>query len=83
MTMKLLPVRSFASDDEARLYARLDDLLGKALETVDAAVRLRTAPGDTKRSRSHMKKSLETAAAQGMDALVYSANARNGDNNPR
>lgn len=73
--MKILAPRTCATDEEQRLYDRLNHLFGDALKAVDAAARLRTAPGDAKRHRQYMRKSLEAAANNGMDALAHSLRA--------
>lgn len=70
--MSVLPPRKYSSDEEERLAAALNDLGGKMLSAVDAACRLRTAPGDAKRQRALMKTNLEQSANHGLNALAYS-----------
>ena len=74
--MSILAPRTYERDEEQRLHDRLNHLLGQALDTVDAAVKLRSAPGEAKRQRQYMRKSLETAANNGMDALAHSLHAK-------
>lgn len=78
--MSILPPRDYGGDDEARrLAATLDDLGEKMLRAVDAACRLRTAPGDAKRLRQYMRRNLEEAALNGMGALAYASQTPKGD----
>jgi len=70
--MSILPPREYESESASRLASTIDDLGGKMLAAVDAACRLRTAPGDAKRQRALMRTSLEQAANAGMNALSYS-----------
>lgn len=77
--MSILAPRNYATEDERKLADALNDLCERMLKTVDAACRLRTAPGDAKRHRAYMRKSLESSANNGMDALAHSLNARKGE----
>lgn len=74
--MTILAPRTYDNDVEQRLHDRLNHVLGDALKIVDAATKLRSAPGEAKRHRQHMRKSLETAANNGMDALAHSLHAK-------
>lgn len=74
----ITPLRKYGSDEEARLAAELNDLGDKMLARVDAACRLRTAPGDAKRLRALMKNDLQAAIAKGMDALAYTIQPEEG-----
>ena len=69
--MSILPPREYATDDENRLAAFLNEAGEKLLGTVDAACKLRTAPGETKRQRAMVRTHLENAANSAMSALAY------------
>ena len=70
--MSILPPRNYEDEDERKLASVIDELSGKILTAVDAACRLRTAPGDAKRHRQYVKRNLEEAASNAMAALSYS-----------
>lgn len=76
--MSILPPREYETEEEARLAASLNDLGSRMLATVDAACKLRTAPGEAKRQRALMRTNLEQAANSAMNALAYAKAPREG-----
>lgn len=70
--MSVLPPRKYGTDEERRLAEAMNAGAENMLKVVDAACRLRTAPGEAKRQRAMMRKSLEDAATHGLNALAYS-----------
>lgn len=72
--MSILAPRKYSHDDEARLAARLEEMLTHVLTVVDSAVRLRTAPSESKRMRQIMKNKLQEAGMAGLDAMAHSLN---------
>jgi len=69
--MSVLPPRNYSTDEERRLAEAMNTGAENMLKVVDAACRLRTAPGEAKRQRQMMRKCLEDAAAHGLNALAY------------
>lgn len=69
----IIPPRKIESDEEQRLREALNRHLGAALDTLDSAIRLRTAPNDAKRLRHLMRGDLLRAGQMGMDAHALSS----------
>ncbi len=76
--MTILAPRDYASDEERQMAQALNKAAEQMLKAVDAACRLRTAPGDAKRKRALMRTNLEQAANNGMDALAHTLHAQKG-----
>lgn len=76
--MSILPPREYDTEEEARLAATINDLGNRMLSSVDAACRLRTAPGEAKRQRALMRTNLEQAANNGLNALAYAKTPKEG-----
>jgi hypothetical protein len=72
----LFPVRCGESESEHRLRESLDRQMAQILRTIDAAIELRSAPGDAARSRHLARSHLVEAGLLAMHAHAIVEAAR-------
>ncbi len=73
MTRDILPARPGESDDERRLREAINRHGGQLLATLDAAIKMRSAPGDAQRARHLAKGHLQDFALKAMLAHAIAA----------
>lgn len=68
-TPDLLPIPDTLNDEELRLRDALNSQCGKLLATLDAAMKLRTAPGEAAKARHLARADLQSFANHAMLAM--------------